>query len=139
MTAKYKNTPSSRSMLTTITKGSAFSIAASLLLAAIAAVLITDGKLNEDTMKFIPYAITFISLATGTILCNIRTEGKYAIINAAIALIYLFVLVASNIIFFDGEFNNLWIVLLTMVAVIVISSLISIKAHKPKKRRLYAK
>lgn len=139
MTVQFKNKPSSHSMIAAILIGAVFAIAVSVLLAAITAALITNGRIGEGSIVFIPYIIIFLGITTGSILCNLRAEGKYAIINTAVAAIYLFLLVASNIIFFDGVFNKLWLVILTMIVTIALSSFVSVNSHKPKKRKRYSK
>lgn len=124
-----------RSTTTNIMIGVVLTISVTILLSAAAATLVLSGFLDETKLKLAAYSIMFLSVFSGATISSRKTDAHIAIVDAAITAIYMFLLVAINIVVFSGSFSHLWIGLAVVLTAATTSMLFSAKGIKHKTRR----
>lgn len=97
-----------KSMTSGVAIGVLLSVMSSLLLAVGTAGLITNEKLSEGGIHYFALLITLISGMVGGLVAGKIVGSKYAVVTGLTGLVYLLVLIAVGILFFDGGFNMLW-------------------------------
>lgn len=135
MNNKKAVTRTRRSNATTIMKGVLAAVIITLLLAAVITALTLNGILDESKLKLSSYGIMLLSVFIGTMVIDRNSETQLMVINAAVGAVYMFLLVAINILFFNGSFKKLWVGLIVMTAAAAVSMLLSVKRQKQKTYR----
>ena len=120
-----------------VAAGTITSILVTVILMIIFAILINGGKMEAHALDIARNSIVLCAVLTGTLVGVMKTEAKILIIYGVITGIYLFSLIATNIIVFDGEFAGL----LPEVLMIVIGAGVSfvIKVLSTKRKPAYKK
>ncbi len=135
MATKYIKHQGGSAFAVNILTGAVLSILTGAFLVMITAAVMVKGAIPQTSSTYILYIILFVSTFLGSVYCCHRAEGKYAIISFGNIAICLFALIATNIIFFHGEFNKLWISLIVTIASGASSCCIASTGKRPKKRR----
>lgn len=135
MATKHKMQQGGSAFVVNILTGAALSILTCVILMMIAAAVMINSVIPETSEAYIIYVILFVSTMLGSLYCCRRAEGKYAIISFGNIGICLFTLIATNIIFFHGEFTKLWLCLIVMLISGALSCYIASVGKRPKTRR----
>ena len=110
----------------------------SLLLSAVAAWAVSDGKLQENAIGAAVWPIQFIATAIGCLIATLLMGSMPAIISAVCGGAYLLLLIAINILFFDGSMGGIGSGVLSVLCgtlVPIILQLLGKKGRRPIKRR----
>ncbi len=86
-----------------------------LLLAIAAAIGITTGFLNEESIGLLAVICTFFAMLI-SILYTVKQLGKQNLSGIIVAAAYLILCICANIIVFDGRFKGMWLQLLAAAA-----------------------
>ena len=87
--------------------GAITSIVLTVASAAIFASLVTSGKLPPETIQKIVWPTQCIACAIGCFVSTVLAGNKIAILSAASAAVYLFILLAGNIVFMGGDMQGI--------------------------------
>lgn len=86
--------------------GVLISIIVTMVSSAVAALLITKGSIQYETIQRIIWLIQFSSGAIGCLISTILAGNKPAIISAVCAAAYITLLLAGNIVFIKGKMDG---------------------------------
>ena len=106
---------SKTSVLKSIVGGAGVGLAISVVCAAIAAALISNGSVGENTKEYFAFAAMFLSAFIGTLISWGMVRQKPAQICVLVSAVYCFALVSINILAFDGVFENIGIGILMIL------------------------
>lgn len=132
MNAMQRSTRANRPITVTIIIGAVTAILLSMLLATIVSVIIVSGILTESQLPVIVNVIIFLSVFISTIFSGRKIERHLVITTTAIAAIYMFVLIAMNIVIFDGDFSNFGAGIAVMVSASILSIFLLARKRKHK-------
>lgn len=110
------------SNIVNIIKGSAISIAISIVALIIFSVILTNTQLTEETIKPVIMIITAISILTGSVISVSKIEKKGILNGALVGLIYvLTIYLISSIVNSNFTFNlsSIIIIFLSIIAGII--------------------
>ena len=117
--------------------GLSVSLLLSLLLSAVAAWAVSDGKLQEHAMDAAIWPIQFLATAIGCLTATVLMGSMPAIICGVCGGAYLLLLIAINILFLDGSMGGIGSGVLSVLGgtlVPIILQLIGKKGRKPIRR-----
>ena len=134
---KYKATQNNRSKISIIMIGSAVSLAITLLFSALITSLILNGAVDASNMCVMLYATIFLSVLVGSLVSCHMASGSYGVINIIIAGIYLFIIISTNIILFNGTFKRMWLTLIIVAAASLLTSILSVKGRGLKRNKKF--
>lgn len=86
--------------------GVLISMIVTMVSSAVAALLITKGSIQYETIQRIIWLIQFSSGAIGCLISTILAGNKPAIISAVCAVAYITLLLAGNIVFIKGKMDG---------------------------------
>ena len=86
--------------------GVLISMIVTMVSSAVAALLITKGSIQYETIQRIIWLIQFSSGAIGCLISTILAGNKPAIISAVCAAAYITLLLAGNIVFIKGKMEG---------------------------------
>lgn len=86
--------------------GVLISIIVTMVSSAVAALLITKGSIQYETIQRIIWLIQFFSGTIGCLISTILAGNKPAIISAVCAAAYITLLLAGNIVFIKGKMEG---------------------------------
>ena len=132
---RKKPTKGQRSIATAIVTGAVVSGIMSMILISLASTLILGGILDAANTTPVVYVILFLSAFFGAVTNVRKRETHIAITAAAIAAVYLFILITINIICYNGTFEHLWSSLGITAIATALSALIAVRGRKGKNRR----
>ena len=98
-----------------ITAGLLLSVVVSMILAACAATLILKEYMGIEKTDYMVMAVQYISVAVGAVAASKMSMKAHAVISGIVMAIYLFILVAVNILFLQGGMSRIWSGLLASV------------------------
>ena len=110
------------SNIVNIIKGSAISIAISIVALIIFSVILTNTQLTEETIKPVIMIITVISILTGSVISVSKIEKKGILNGALVGLIYvLTIYLISSMVNSNFTFNlsSIIIIFLSIIAGII--------------------
>ncbi len=123
------------SFINAVWVGVSISLLLSIVLAMLLAVLVVSERFSENSIKYAVPVITMIGTMIGSMVAGKKHNEKLAILAAAVGGIYLFLLVAVGVLFFDGGFHNLGLRLLSTAVGCVCSCAICIRGKGSGKKR----
>ena len=132
MKLKRKMEGNHMSMINGVLFGTVAAIVTTLLCAAIAAMLIVNGKITENKMKYFAFGILLLSAFIGTFVSCKSAENKLIQRCGIVALVYAFLLVSTAILIFDGSFANVGISILMILFGCLGTCLICMRQGKRK-------
>lgn len=115
--------------------GTGLAIITYLVLAIAVTALVLNERIKEDTIKNLVPFLTLIATTVGAVSACKLSKNKIAVVSVSTALLFLLVLVATGIFFFEGGFYNLWTSLASIVFGCVISCAICIREKKGSRKR----
>ncbi len=136
-----KNTHTAQPVRWPMVKGVAVGVAASLALsigvAAIAALMILQGKVPEEAAAGIMYASALLASFAGCMLAAGRVGDKRAPVCMAVAGGYAFILAALNIFIFGAGFSGAFITLVMLLCGAAAACLVGLRRGGKKHTRRY--
>lgn len=123
-----------RNTVTEIVKGVVMALGLTVLSVAILAAMIQNESVSEMSAGIWISVTVIVSVMVGTIFAAVRIGERNAVVCGITALGYAFVLLASGILFFDGDIRGAGSRLLTILVGAAIGCTISMKksVKKPK-------
>ncbi len=115
--------------------GILISVVISLGLAMLLTNLIINERIEENMIKHLTPVIMLISSLLGCIAGGKLAEEKIAIATGITAALYVLILTATGILFFEGGFRNLWISVLSSIISWICSCAICIRGKGSYKQR----
>ncbi|MBR4109900.1 MAG: TIGR04086 family membrane protein [Oscillospiraceae bacterium] len=139
MSPKQKGSARKNTFGSGIAIGLILSVVISVMLSMLLAVLVINERVGENTIEYLTPLITLLASFIGCVVAGKQVEEKLAIVIGATGTIYLFLLIGSGILFFDGGFHNLWTSFLTVAVACALSCAICIrgKGGGRKRKRVY--
>lgn len=123
----------------TLTKGVLVGILSSVLLslvcAAFAAMLMVKGNAAESMGKSFAFGITLLSVLLGTFVSCRSVGNKSAKISALVGGGYCFLLIAGNVLLFDGIFRNVALSILMILAGCGLGCVLAMKRGTRRKNK----
>lgn len=103
---KLKRSGSSRSLSSAIVSGIGIALLLSVLLTALLASFILNGRLGENSVSVSIFVVRAISLLAGALIGAKILKHGYLKVVGFVALGYLLALIGTGIIFYDGSFKH---------------------------------
>lgn len=135
MTKKYNSEKTNRSLTQAVGIGVLLSIAITLLAVCISASLIVNERCNESMIGILSNIIAGVSAFIGAFLAVKSTSDKYALISGITVSVYVFLLFAIGILFFESTFYQPWSKVLWAVVGGVFACIIALKKNGNKRSK----
>lgn len=121
-----------------ISIGALLSIGLSVLLSGGTALLMLDGQTGIEKMHYFTLSIQFVAIFVGAMAAMKLTGKAPALVGGISVAIYLFILLATNILFFQGDISDIWSTLLAVVlGCIFACTLCMAKPRKKKYKKIH--
>ena len=136
MGVKYKKSISDFTIVKQTCIGLLLSIVLGIAIIAAITFLYINEYLVQETANIIIPATHMLSVFTGVFVVA-GTADKKLITSALVTLLYFFVWLCINIVFFEGNFHNLLLYLMAMIVGGAAALLLSARKKTIRKKSLY--
>ena len=120
-------------------KGIGIGVVAAILITMILSTLVTFLIINENidaySMGYYAFGIVLIASFIGCVISGKLIMERVAILSGAVALVYLLMIVAIGVLFFDGSVAGVWTRLVAVAISGVVSCAFCIRGKRNGKKR----
>lgn len=97
-----------RSSMSGLGIGALLAILLSILLSGCAALLVVEGHVQVEKMHYFTLCIQYLAVLLGALTAAKLTGKAPALMCGIIAMVYIFLLLAVNILFLEGGISSIW-------------------------------
>lgn len=130
----FKQSTQTGKMAIAVLIGLAVSFVLSLLLSAIAAWAVSNGKLQENAIGTVIWPIQFLATAIGCLIATLLMGSMPAVVSGVCGGAYALMLIAVNILFLDGSMEGIGSGVLSVLCGICIPIILRLRNKKGRRR-----